>query len=88
MNYILKNITKKFISEMNSQKKEGTIVIDARSDTESMDASGDEDSQEWESIVRTEIRTWLDTHGSKLFALEASKFNAQAAKKKNLRSVR
>lgn len=41
-----------------------------------------------ESLVRDEIQLWLSSHGSKLFALEASKFNAAEAKRKNLRGHR
>lgn len=41
-----------------------------------------------EDMVRNETQNWLAFHGPKLFALEASKFNAQEAKKKNLRSIR
>jgi len=46
------------------------------------------DNQEWELLVREETQQWLATHGAKLFALEASKFNALEAKKKNLRGNR
>jgi len=41
-----------------------------------------------EELTREEIKDWLAVHGSKLFNLEASKFNSQEAKRKNLRSVR
>lgn len=41
-----------------------------------------------EDMVRNECQNWLAFHGSKLFSLEASKFNSQEAKRKNLRSAR
>jgi len=46
------------------------------------------DNQEWELLVREEAQAWLAAHGAKLFALEASKFNAIEAKKKNIRGNR
>lgn len=57
------------------------------SSTEEMD-SDNYAREEFELIVRTETKEWLALHGTKLFALETSKFLATEAKKKNLRSVR
>ncbi len=61
--------------------------ISSTSSTEEMD-SVDMQKEEYEFIVRTETKEWLALHGPKLFALETSKFLAQEAKKKNLRSNR
>lgn len=36
-----------------------------------------------EEIIRWTTERWLAIHGPKLFALEASKFNAQQAKKES-----
>lgn len=44
--------------------------------------------EEWESLVKDTTADWLAIHGAKLFALEASKFLAQEARKKDLRSKR
>lgn len=41
-----------------------------------------------ESLVRDEVQLWLASHGSKLFALEASKFMAAESKRKNVRGIR
>lgn len=65
--------------------KETTIISGSTSSTEEMDADA---YNEWELIVREETREWLDLHGAKLFALEASKYFAAEAKKKNLRGLR
>lgn len=54
------------------------------SSTEEVDGN----QEEWEALVREETKNWLDLHGAKLFALEASKFNAAEAKRKNVRSAR
>jgi len=57
-------------------------------------SSTEEDMQEdamdalEESIFREEARDWLSTYGSKLYAVETAKFNAQEARRKNLKSVR
>lgn len=61
--------------------------VDSGSSTEEMDHSG-LGQDEWEDLVREEAQSWLAAHGAKLFALEASKFNAQEAKRKNIRSIR
>lgn len=45
-------------------------------------------AEEWEAIVRDEVKEWLSLHGTKLFALESSKFLAAEAKRKNIRSIR
>lgn len=57
------------------------------SSTEEMEADAYA-REEFELIVSTETKDWLALHGVKLFALEASKYLAAEAKKKNLRSVR
>jgi len=64
-------------------EKETTIISGSTSSTEEMDAQ-----DEWEFIVREETKEWLAMHGSKLFALESSKYFAAEAKKKNLRGLR
>lgn len=66
-------------------EKETTIISGSTSSTEEMDVAG---YDEWELIVREETKEWLDLHGAKLFALEASKYFAAEAKKKNLRGLR
>lgn len=70
---------------MQSQQSQVFHSVDSStSSTEEVDV----DQEEWEMLVKEETRYWLATHGPKLFALEASKFNANEAKKKNLRSIR
>jgi len=63
-------------------EKETTIISGSTSETEEM---GDDD---WEQLIKEEIKDWLDLHGAKLFGLEASKYLAAEAKKKNLRGLR
>lgn len=61
---------------------------------QTMDIESSEDSDteivdvEMEEVIRDETKAWLSLHGPKLFGLEASKFNAQEAKRKNIRGVR
>jgi len=54
----------------------------------SSDSSTDEVDNLIEEITREEDKEWLAIHGPKLFNLEASKFNSQEAKRKNLRGIR
>lgn len=64
------------------------IVVDESMDSGSSTEELDVDNEEWETLVREQTQNWLATHGSKLFALEASKFFATQEKKKNLRGHR
>lgn len=73
----LKDITSK------TQDAEVVMCSESFSSTEEMDTQDD-----IEKLCREEIQTWLGLHGPKLFALEASKFNAQEAKRKNIRGIR
>lgn len=57
------------------------ISSDSTSSTEEVDFA-------MEEIIRSETKEWLSLHGPKLFTLEASKFNAQQASRKNLRGIR
>jgi len=65
-------------------KQNAMSITSSTSSTEELDHN----LEEWEALVRQETKEWLALHGPKLFALEASKFHAQEAKKKNLRSNR
>lgn len=79
--------------DMASQSQDGSSRLRAKVVDESMDTSSsteelDIDHEEWEELVKEQTANWLATHGTKLFALEASKFLAAQEKKKNLRSYR
>lgn len=73
---VLADATGKFINIDESFEESGST-----SETEIMD-------EETELIIRDGVQNWLAIHGPKLFALEASKYLATEAKKKNLRSNR
>jgi len=60
------------------------IISGSTSSTEEMDS----DREQIEELVREQTSLWLATHGPKLFALEASKFNAQEKRRINVRSQR
>lgn len=72
------------VTDKSSNNRMECTISSGTSSTEEIEV----DNQEWELLVREETQMWLATHGPKLFALEASKFNAQEAKKKNLRGNR
>jgi len=67
------------------KKPRKTADMEISSDSTS---STDEVDNLIEELTREEVKEWLAIHGPKLFSLEASKFNSQEAKRKNLRSVR
>jgi len=69
---------------------EVTNVVPSNSSTSSTEDMSTEalEARAVEDMVRGEVQNWLDTHGAKLFALEASKFNAQEARRRNIRSNR
>jgi len=74
----LRDVTKTYLSEYNASQKEEE---DSTSTTEelSMDSLGFE-----QKTISEAVTTWLDLHGSQLFALEASKFLAKEKKKEAL----
>lgn len=56
------------------------------------DHSGSESTMEQEdvaeAVIRDEVQLWLDHHGSKLFALECSKWLAMEKRRTNIASKR
>jgi len=68
------------------RKLEKVIDIDdlSTSSTEEFDAIMDQDC---EDFIIKEIQDWLAMHGTKLFALETSKFLAAEAKAQNRKNV-
>lgn len=66
--------------------KRKTEEVDECSTTDDLSLS-DEDRTA-ETTARELITAWLDLHGTKLFALESSKFIAREAKRKNLQQLR
>lgn len=79
---MLKDVTQK----VRSKKNIDMFSSSTSSTEEFMQADGMD--PDIEACVRDEVKIWLATHGSKLFALEASKFNAAEAKRKNIRGHR
>jgi len=69
------------------RKTRKAIQISSTSSTEEDMLEDGMDALE-EEIFRSEARDWLSTYGSKLYAVETAKFNAQEARRKNLKSVR
>jgi len=63
---------------MNLNTKQLMAEIGFSGESESCTTTEDmnEDAQDIEKCVREEAQLWLDTHGAKLFQLEASKFLA------------
>lgn len=83
----LRDATAATSSQVNTQPPSNAMPIDLQ-DEDSTEETVDLNQEEWETLVREETQAWLALHGAKLFALETSKFNAAAARSKNLRSHR
>lgn len=58
-------------------------MVDSTSSNESMER---EDLEE--AIIRDQVQLWLDQHGTKLFALESSKFLSQEKRRKDVANKR
>lgn len=56
--------------------------------TSTEEISVEDDEVQMEATMRRAVKDWLDLHGTKLFALESSKYLAREAKRKNLRQLR
>lgn len=76
------------LKDITQQALNASIQIKSHSSTSSTEEMLEENQHEWEEMVRKEAQAWLDEHGTKLFALESSKFLVREARKKNLRSAR
>lgn len=76
------------LKDITQQALNAEISIKSNSSTSSTEEMLEDNQHEWEELVRKETQAWLDEHGTKLFALESSKFLVKEARKKNLRSVR
>jgi len=62
-----------------------TNVMDS---DESSETSTTEEVDSIESIIKDTTASWLAIHGAKLFGLETSKFLAQEARRKDVKSKR
>lgn len=80
-----------------SHKKPSKVLSDASAqvlnvsvdtEEETVSESMDQDNADWEAHIRQVTEEWLDLHGSKLFALEASKFLTKEKRRKDIRSIR
>lgn len=71
-------------------RKLATVIKSDESSTSSTEELMLEEGMDddFEFIVQREVKDWLAAHGPKLFGLEASKFNAQEAKKRVLKTIR
>lgn len=75
------------------KKKDETPVmaLDVSSTSQSSEmstVSSETDRPALEDVVREEVQEWLAIHGSKLFALETSKYLATAHKRQSLTTAR